>query len=312
MGLESAEWQREKFVNRFYSNRLACALNKRKSILFTGAAIVAASLGLSTASSRAANVVLQDGNSSVTLSTAAVTNWMIGGTNELGQESFWYRVGNSGGQSPISSLSPVTSKASDTNMNGLNDTAKFSYGSTSGFQVVVTYSLTGGDTGTETSDLDENIKVTNPGMSSQTFHLFEYTNFNLGDSTTGQTVKITGGNTASDAGNGLDAEVIVSNSKPGEYEASNTGASPDLLSHVSSSSTAYTLSDTASAAAGDGESAFEWNITLGCGSSYDICIDKKITGVQIVTVPEPVGGAIALVGLGGIFMGRPRRRGGTA
>jgi MYXO-CTERM domain-containing protein len=298
-------------VNRLYPNRFPCALNKRKSFLLTGAAVLAASVGLSTASSRAANVVLQDGNSSVTLSTAAVTNWTIGSTSELGQESFWYRIGSSGGQSPISALSPVTSKASDTNGNMLNDVAKFSYGSSSGFEVVVTYSLTGGQTGSQTSDLGETIKVSNSGMSSQTFHLFEYTNFNLGGSTSGQIVTITGGNTATDIGNGLEAQTVVS-PKPSEFEASNTAASPDLLSHISSSTKAYTLANVASAASGDGEWGFEWDITLGCGSSYVISIDKNIKGTQVAAVPEPVSGAITLLGLGGFFMGRPRRRGDTA
>jgi hypothetical protein len=296
-------------VNRTYFNQSSRALNKRKSVLLACATAMATLLGLSAASTKA-TVLLQDGNSSVTLSTAAVTNWTIGSTSELGQESFWYRIGSSGGQSPISSLSPVTSTASDSNSNGLNDVAKFSYGSSSGFEVVVTYSLTGGQTGSKTSDLGETIKVSNPGMSSQTFHLFEYTNFNLGGSTTGQIVTITGGNTATDDGNGLEAKTVVS-PKPSEFEASNTAASPDLLSHISSSTTAYTLADVASAASGDGEWAFEWDITLGCDSSYVISIDKNIKATAVV-VPEPAIGAIALLGLGGLFMARPRRHGKTA
>ena len=284
---------------------ISCAPSRRASVLF--AAATAAMLGASAGLTRA-STILTDGNSSVALTSTAVTQWTVGTTNQLDQEEFFYRVGNSGGQSPLSSLTPNTIKTLDTNSNGLNDTAKITYGSSSGFQVVVTYSLTGGATGSGSSDLGETIKVSNEGMSSQTFHLFEYTNFNLGGSTSGQVVTITGGNTATDVGNGVDAQIVVS-PKPSEYGASNTAASPDLLSSISSSSKAYTLKDVASAPSGDGESAFEWDLNIGCGSTCVISIDKDLKGTPVVVVPEPVGGAIALLGLGGLFMGRPRRSG---
>jgi len=287
-------------VKSMYTNRISCALSKRKSASCSCATAVATLLGLSAASSNA-SVLLKDGNSSVTLNTAAVTNWTIGTTNQLDQESFWYRIGSSGGQSPISALTPVVQ-----NNTGLSDVAEFTYGSTSGFQVVVKYSLVGGSTGSQSSDLSESVEVSNDGMSSQTFHLFEYTNFNLGSSTTGQTVTITGGNTATDIGEELEAQTVVS-PKPSEYEASNTAASPDLLSKISNASKAYTLKDVGSAASGDGEWAFEWDINIGCKSSYVICIDKDIYYVgPAAPVPEPAGGAIAL-GLGGLFMIRRRR-----
>jgi MYXO-CTERM domain-containing protein len=151
------------------------------------------------------------------------------------------------------------------------------------------------------------VKITNPGMLSQTFHLFEYTNFNLDDETTGQTVTITGGNTATDVGDGFTAQTVVS-PKPSEFEASNTAASPDLLSHISSTTKAYTLKDVSSAPAGDGEWAFEWDLSVPCEGTCIINIDKNIKGMPVVVVPEPTTGMIAMLGLGGLFMIRPRRR----
>jgi hypothetical protein len=289
-----------------YFNRSSSAPGKRKSAFSAAPTAMVTLLGLSAAAGKA-GVVLTNQNSSVTPSTAAVTNWTIGSTNQLDQDSFWYRIGDSPGQSPISDLTPFVSTPT-----GLSNFAEFTYGSTSGFDVVVKYMLTGSQTGSQSSDLVESIDVSNDGMSSQTFHLFEYTNFNLDSSTTGQTVTITGGNTATDIGDGMEAQTVVS-PEPSKYEAANTAASPDLLSHISNASTAYTLQDVASAGPGDGEWAFEWDIKVGCNSSEVISIDKDIQAAATpAVVPEPAVGGIVLLGLGGLFMKRPRRRGGSA
>jgi MYXO-CTERM domain-containing protein len=286
-----------------FSNFIPRAVSRRKSVLLAGAAAVAAVVGFSGVSARAATV-LTDGNSSIALNGQTVGSWLVNGTNQLNLEEFFFRVGSSGGQTPISN--PTMTKLLDTNGNGLNDTVKYTYGTTSGFQVVATYSLTGGQTGSGTSDVTESLKITNVGMTSQTFHLFEYTNFNLDDLTSGQTVTITGGNTATDIGDGVDAQAVVS-PKPGEFEASNTAASPDLLANISSTTKAYTLKDVASAPAGDGEWAFEWDLSIGCDSTAVINIDKNIKVQQVAEVPEPTPGVIAMLGLGGLFMIRPRR-----
>jgi MYXO-CTERM domain-containing protein len=277
------------------------AVNWRKSVLFSGATAMVALLGLSAGSARA-SIVLTSGNSSISVNTTAVGSWDVNGTTQLNQEEFFLRTGSSGGQSTLTSLTPSTLTAIGA------DTAKATYGSTSGIQLVVTYSLTGGQIGSESSDLTESVKINNDSGSSQTFHLFEYTNFNLDNSTTGQVVTITGGNTATDVGDGFQSQTVVS-PKPSEFEASNTAASPDLLSHISSTTKAYTLKDVSSAAAGDGEWAFEWDLTIGCGSSAVINIDKNIKAIPVIVVPEPTPGAIAMLGLGGLFMIRPRRRG---
>jgi hypothetical protein len=302
--LAKAKRKREQIVKKFF-NYIPRAVDRRKSMLLAGAAAIAALVGFSGVSARAATV-LTDGNSSIALNGQTAGSWLVNGTNQLNLEEFFFRIGNSGGQSPITS--PTMTQLFDTNGNGLNDTVKYTYGTTTGFQVVATYSLTGGQTGSGASDVTESLKITNVGMISQTYHLFEYTNFNLDNSTTGQTVTITGGNTATDVGDGVDAQTVVS-PKPSEFEASNTAASPDLLTHISSTTTPYTLKDVASAAAGDGEWAFEWDLTIACGSTAVINIDKDLSALQVAVVPEPTPSVIAMLGLGGLFMMRPRRLG---
>lgn len=247
----------------------------------------------------AANVVLNSGNSSVTIdptSTAGVEDWTINGQNQLNQEWFWFRVGNQKGQSSLNSLG--TPKV--TPIGG--DMAELAYGPSDGLQITVTYSLSGGQSSSKTSDLTDSIQINNDSGQSEKIHFFEYANFNLGDSTTGQSVTITDANTATVDGNGFQSQTVVSPTAS-DYDAMTY---PKLLDDISSSSKSYTLSDTATSL-GDGEWGYEWTLTLPmCGSTV-ITGDSLITGTTQV-VPEPVSGPIAMLGLGGMFLSRPRRR----
>jgi len=275
-----------------------------------GAAAAAACLfGLSAARHcNAANIVLNDGNSAVTIdptSSAGVENWSINGQNQLHQEWFWVRTGSTGGQSSIDTLSAPSIALYDTTGDGLNDTAIVTYGSSHGLQITVTYSLTGGQAGSETSDLGQTIDISNDGTSSQTYHLFEYADFNLGDSTSAQAVTISGANTATDVGNGWQAQTVVSPASS-EYEAN---VYPSLLNRISSSTTACTLSDASTSSVGNGEWGFEWDMTLKAGGSYVISGDQNvIQNGGTIPVPEPVSGPIAVLGLSGLCFMRARRQ----
>lgn len=310
-GLQSAKAKRkrEQIVNAFHSYRCPRILSKRKSILCVVAAAVATLLGMSAAKSIAA-IVLMNNNSTLALSPSFPTgpgSWTVDGVNQLGEEWFWYRIGNSAGQINLTSLPVTGSLLLDTTGGTEDNFARFTYGSSTGLQVVLTYTLAGGQTGSGASDLTESLDINNDGTSAQTYHFFEYTNFNLGDSTTGQSVTITGGNTATVVGNGSEAQTVVS-PEPSEHQASSTSASPDLLSQISSSTTSDTLDNVASAPSGDSEWGFEWDITIKAGGSYIISIDKDISPHAVASVPEPAGSAIAMLGLAGLILIRPRRR----
>jgi hypothetical protein len=260
-----------------------------------GAAAVAWLFSLSaTRPCNAANIVLTDGNSAVTIdptSSAGVENWSINGQNQLHQEWFWIRTGSTGGQSSIDTLSAPSIAP------GLPSyAATLTYGSSNGLQIITTYNLTGGQPG---SNLAENIEINNDGTSPQTYHFFEYANFNLGNSTTGQAVTISAANTATDVGNGWQVQTVV-NPASSEYEAN---VFPNLLNQISSSTTPCMLSDVSTSTVGDGEWGFEWDITLAAGGSYPIS-----SGLNFKTVPEPVSGAIAVLGLTGLWFMRSRRQ----
>jgi hypothetical protein len=300
----------EEIVNTYRAHRRSQSVFGCKSIVVSAAAAAAWLFGFSAAPPcNAANIVLDDGNSAVTInpaSSAGVENWSINGQNQLSREWFWIRTGSTGGQSSLDTLSAPSSTLYDTTGDGENDTAMLTYGSSNGLQITVTYGLSGGQAGSDASDLAQTIEISNDGTSSQTYHFFEYANFNLGASTGGQTVAIStgpGSDTATDAGNGFQVQTVVSPAAS-EYEAADY---PTLFSSISSTTTPCTLTDASSSTAGNGEWGLEWDMTLKAGGSYVISGDENV--IQKVTViPEPVSGLTAVFGLSGLCLMRSRRQ----
>src|SRR5205085_9273901 len=89
---------------------------------------------------QAATGNLSDGNSSISLdlsSSAGMNSWLVNGVNQVQQQWFWFRVGNSGPEADISTISaPVTSSA---NAHQLTVT----YDLPGQYGVTVKYDLTG-------------------------------------------------------------------------------------------------------------------------------------------------------------------------
>ncbi|MDP9175577.1 MAG: hypothetical protein M3O30_17175 [Planctomycetota bacterium] len=280
-------------------------MGKGKSVLFAAAAAALTVLGLGSArSAQATQFTLTDRNSSVAVdptSPNGMSNWTVDGSNQLAQEWFWYRVGPSGTASRINTLVPPgapTVNTIDTSGSGNPNYAQVSYPSKNGFQVSLTYSLTGGKTGTHSSDLGEIIKVTNTSGSSLDYHFYQYSDFTLGNA--GESVQISGGNTATVNGNNFMTSQTVVSPKPTSYQA---GAFPNLVNALDNTNALSLNSAMASASATNTEWAFEWDKVLAPGASLLITVDKQVH----LTVPEPTSAA-ALFGLGGLILARPRRR----
>ena len=288
-------------MNTFKSNRHTHCLSRCRSVILGAATAAVTLLGVSAARpARAANILLSSGNSTVTIdptSTAGVEDWTINGQNQLNQQWFWIRTGNENGQSSLNSLGTPSVTPISSSMTELI------YGSTTGLQITVTYALDGGQSSSKTSDLNDSVMIDNYSGKSEKVEFFEYANFNLDDLTTGQTAMISGSNTATVTGNGYQSQTVVSPT-PSDYEA-NTYL--NLLDNISSGSTSYTLSKVSTAPAGDPEWGFEWILTLPKNGSDVITGDSLIQGTAFV-VPEPVSSSISLLGLGGLFLSRPRRR----
>lgn len=293
-------------MSALFSHRGFKSLSRCKSIVIGAAAATAALFGAGAwQNANAAPILLQDGNSSVTInptSPSGVSNWSVNGQNQLNTEWFWYRTGSSGGQLGFDTLGTPSVTLIDEKSDGENDFALLAYPAKNGIQVTVEYTLTGGSSGSESSDLLDSVIISNQSSSPVNYHLFEYGNFNLGGLTTGQTVTIADGDTATDIGNGHEVQVIANSGIPSEDEAS---LFPSQFNSVSSASSPATLNDVSSAGPGDAEEGFEWDATLGANKSLVVAIDNDMSGPSI---PEPTSAVVLLSGVSGIFFTRPRRR----
>ena len=128
------------------------------------------------AASAAPLYTLSSGNSSVSIDVGSQTgmyNWTVDGQNQLNQQWFWYRIGNSGPAASIDTIrTPAASLLTASILSTTYANAQFS--------VNVLYSLVGGAPGSGASDLSEQISIQNLTRSALSFDFFQYADFNLG------------------------------------------------------------------------------------------------------------------------------------
>jgi len=205
---------------------------------------------------------------------AGMFNWSINGVSQLKQQWYWYRVGTSGPEFSIDSISPPTISGVSANQ------ATISYGN-SLFSVDVSYVFTGN---TDSSGLNKSIRIVNKTSSPLDFHFFEYTDFDLGGQSGGQSVVLNA--TATRARQTLTHEIAGETGTPNasHREAALFAQTLNRLNDVNPT----TLNDVLTAGPGDVTFAFQWDFAIAAGGSSLIS--------KIVTVPEP--SAIALMALG--------------
>lgn len=254
-------------------------------------------LATTVASSALAQVQLVDQNSSmvvVTNSSAGINDWMIDGAGVLNQQWFWYRVGDDSGQSSIDTL-PAQFAVSDTNpfTDPHADTLSALY-TASGFTIQLKLSLQGGAPGSKTSDLAEQINITNTSGQTLDFHFFQYCDFSLSQSS--DSVQYVNSNTVQQSGGAGIVTETVFTPAPNHHEAA---LDPTILTLLTGGTPA-TLNDSSGAGPGNTSWANEWDVTLGAGQSLLISKDKH------VVVPEPSAFVLAAAGLAGLLLIRRR------
>lgn len=119
---------------------------------------------------------LSDGNSSVSFdpsSAAGVNNWTVDGANQLNQDWFFFRVGNSG---PIVSIDTIGAPTVNQSLPSQLDTTY----ANAQVSIRITYSLIGGAVGSGNSQLAVAISVQNLSPGAVSF--FNYADFSLGGS----------------------------------------------------------------------------------------------------------------------------------
>jgi hypothetical protein len=126
--------------------------------------------------SEAGPLTLADHNTLIEIdptSQAGMYTWRVDGTDNLFQHWYWYRIGQSGSEFSIDTISPADVTGFD---GGSEGTITYQ---NPALRVEVTYRLTGGVPGSLQSALSEEVSVTNRTHSTLNLHLFNYTDFDL-------------------------------------------------------------------------------------------------------------------------------------
>lgn len=271
-------------------------------------------MGLTVTSVYADQITLEDRNSTVRIDTdgtgggeAGMYDWLVDGTDHLFQQWFWVRVRGDNQETPLHGLDQTGLVVTDTNPfdDVRTDTLAVMYMDPADrFRITIKYTLVGGSTGSQTSDIAEIIRVDNLSGESLNIQVFQYSDFDLFGDAGNEDVEITGGNTARqvDLVNGVALSETVVTPRPTIAEAAFFSSTRDKLND----GVADNLNGSTSAGTGDVTWAFQWDITLaarGAGSSYLISKDKNIVVERFI--PEPA--TISMLALAGMGLLRRRR-----
>ena len=220
-------------------------------------------------------------------SGSGLSNWQYVGGSQLAQQWFYYSLGSGSVNSidQISTAGSVTATATSLTA---------TYSSTS-INVTTKFSLNNLPTLTDT------LTIANPIGSGQTntFHFYQFSEFSLGDTTSGQNVQFSNGGSGStyfqvnQTGPNVSLQGLVSGaSAPSPLAQAGLGTTFGL----GNGNPAPTLDNvTLMAGPGNAVYAYEWDKTLAPGQSFQISELQTLTAV-----PEPA--SIALAACGGLAL----------
>ncbi len=249
---------------------------------------------------------LADGNATARFNTTptapgsqvGMDRWVIDGVNHMYSQWFWVRSDGDTQERRINSLPQLAGGTTDTNFNGQDETLFLRYGSASSYTIETTFGLQGGAAGSHTSDVTEQIRITNTSSISRHFSFYQYCDFDLNNDILDDSVGLINPNAV------RQIDLLAG------YTAAETILTPTFtFSEMGVFSTTLTkldnavvdnLNGTAGPLVGraDYTWAFQWDFQLAPGASFLISKDKQIT---------PAPGAIALLGISGLALGRRRR-----
>lgn len=249
--------------------------------------------------------VLSDANSAVAINaegtggvSAGMTSWLVDSVNQVKQQWFYYRIGDSGPNQSIDSMGNVY-VAPRNDLSILDITYSSDATASPAYQARVVYTLTGQSSGSGMSHLGETVTFYNNSASTLNLRFFDYSDFDLAGMLGNQSVTVSKTAAVGPAGRYNESFFQTMGSYSVSNFVSQTGAnSASYLEASTFSSTLQVvtnggpanLSDISSAY-GDVTAGMEWVVTLSGGASLQISknIDLK--------VPEPSCAAVLGLGL---------------
>jgi len=260
--------------------------------------IVLAAAGGLTSAARADVIQLADLNSVAAFDPAAAAihaDWYVDGHDYLVEQGFWYRIGEAGAELPLAALGLVSAVPQDTSGDGLFDKLTVKYGSAD-LQVDVIFALFGGDPGSGWSALVPVVTARNAGAAPLSLHFFQYADFDLADA--GDTVEITGGNTARQTAGPILVAESVDTPMPDYYRAA---LAPEIRALLDDALPTV-LGTVTGPVTGDATWAMQWHADIGPGGTW------ILSKPQHLETPEPTTLAFLALGAAGAGLRRFRKR----
>jgi len=235
---------------------------------------------------------LSSKNSNITfdLSTSAGMNsWTVNGINQLNQQWFWFRVGSTGPQLDLTSItnSPTFTQSSAAQMTAIY--------SNSLYKVTLSYGLSGFTSPSSKSSLTEAINFQNLSGNDIDLSFFMYSDFTLGGPDFVNSQNVTLGTSGSSSisrqtvvGSGASNNVAINSPAANEMEVA---AYPQLYNELTTSN-AWTLNNVSTGGPGHTTWAMEWDSHLVSGASM-----SPISITDTLQAPEPGVCGFAIIGL---------------
>jgi hypothetical protein len=238
----------------------------------------------------AADFLMANKNATVGVnSNGTVANWTIDGVNQLTTQSLHYRVGNSGGESLLSGISLAPSVTFNQVPNVIS-TLDITYAN-SAYSVRTLFQLNGSTAGSGKAGLNETLTIKNLSASPLDFHFFQYSDFNLGGTSGGQSGNINFDTllqpykiTQTDGVRTITETVNASTAPIGHYQISLIGAG---LAASLADGNPTTLNDSPASGPGDVVFAYQWDAVLQPNQTITI---SKLMSI----VPEPTSMSLAI------------------
>jgi hypothetical protein len=253
-----------------------------------------AALALAAPTAQALPLDLVDDNATARIdptSPQGLSSWTVAGITHVSRQSLFVRVGDTGPEIPLSSLSASTPVATDSNGDGDDETLALTY-SGAGLALDVRWSLDGGPLGPPsagaTASLGLQVTARNLSGSALDLHLFQYTDVDLFGTFVDDALTLTpasGPNTATAVDStGLALYEAVFTPSASAVEAAVYGATLPRLEDGDPISLDGSLE-----AAGDVTFTAEWFAPLAPGGSLSLVFGQRI---EIAAVPEPASAAL--------------------